>query len=94
MQLALHREILKRRNSVYAHTDETPLRYLRPLGHPDSRTRWVREPWDGAFPESWSPPTLSMLDGILVLAAMHLESFIVEIEQVRQRIVQAEEAPH
>lgn len=85
-----HKEILSRRNSVYAHTDETPLRQiLLQLADPGDRAAWVRD--QGDLSEQWFPPTREMLDDVVALAVAHLESFLAAIEEVRALILATEE---
>jgi len=84
-----HKEILSRRNSVYAHTGETPLRQVLQLAEPGDRAAWVRD--QGDLSEQWFPPTRELLDDVAALAAAHLESFLAEIEEVRSLILATEE---
>jgi hypothetical protein len=79
-----HEEILSRRNAVYAHTDETPLRQILELSDPAKLEDWLSEP-GGELREEWHPPTDAMLGDVMALTTAHLASFVHEIDAVRAR---------
>jgi signal transduction histidine kinase len=86
---ASHEEILSRRNAVYAHTDETPLRRILELSDPARLEDWLSEP-GGELSEEWHPPTGAMLGDVIVLTTAHLASFLQEIDARRaQRLASA-----
>jgi hypothetical protein len=87
---ASHEEILERRNRVYAHTDETPLRRILELSNAAERAAWVREQRE--LSEEWFPPTREGLEDVVALATAHLESFLSEIDEVSNRILATEGA--
>lgn len=87
---ASHEGILERRNRVYAHTDETPLRRILELASAAERAAWVRD--QGELSEEWFPPTAAGLADVVALAAAHLESILSEIDEVRIRILATEES--
>jgi hypothetical protein len=87
---ATHNEILERRNRVYAHTDETPLRRIIELSNAEERAAAVRK--EVEYLEQWFPPTRDGLADVVALAVAHLESLMAEIDEVRARIVVLEES--
>lgn len=85
-----HADILERRNRVYAHTDETPLRRILELSNAAERAAWVREQRE--LSEVWFPPTREGLEDVVALATAHLEAFLSEIDEVSTRILAIEGA--
>jgi signal transduction histidine kinase len=82
-------ELLSRRNAVYAHTDETPLRRILELSDPAKLEDWLSEP-RGELREEWHPPTNAMLGDVIALTTAHLGSFLDEIDALRtQRLSSA-----
>lgn len=79
-----HEEILSRRDAVYAHTDETPLRRILELSDPAKLEDWFSEP-GGELSEAWHPPTDAMLGDAIALAMAHLTSFLHEMDALRGR---------
>lgn len=84
-----HKEVLARRNMVYAHSDGGTLRQILEIADPSAREQWVRN--QGGFAElseRWESPRREMLDDLRQLASAHLTSFLADIEDVRTRVNQ------
>lgn len=82
-----HDEVLKRRNTVYAHTDRSQLRRIVELADAASRETLLQELWESGFHEEWSEMTVRGLDDIAELAAAHLGLVLEQIEKVRKLIL-------
>lgn len=82
-----HEEILRRRNTVYAHTDETQLRRTIELADPAGREAMLRDQWEADLHEEWSEVTITGLDDVAELAAAHLGKVLEEIEKLSIRIL-------
>jgi hypothetical protein len=83
-----HQEALKRRNTVYAHTDDAQLRRMIELRDQQSREAMLREQWGSELHEEWSGVTTAGLDDVAELAAVHLGKVLSEIETVRSRVME------
>jgi hypothetical protein len=78
-QRAAHHEALHFRDTVFAHTDETPGREV--LEIPDATEEWFLH---------WLHPTPKGLDTAIALAKAHLVSFLAELEHVNADIASYE----
>jgi hypothetical protein len=88
---ASHDELLRRRNSVYAHNDETPLRQILELADQGTVMAWV-ERSDGKLSEEWHSPTDGVLEDLVRLATLNLERFTDDAEGVKQRLSEFRDA--
>jgi hypothetical protein len=82
---ASHEELLTRRNSVYAHNDETTLRQILEFADERTFTAWLQQP-DGTSSEAWDSPAEGALTDLMTLTTRHLERFSTEAEHIRQRL--------
>ena len=82
---ASHDEIVFRRNRVYAHTDQSPLRRILEMKDAKERAAWVEN--RGELREEWFPPTREGLQTAIALAQAHLHRFLQEIDEVREQIL-------
>ncbi len=82
---ASHDEIVFRRNRVYAHTDQSPLRRILEMKDAKERAAWVEN--RGELREEWFPPTREGLQTAIALAQAHLYRFLQEIDEVREQIL-------
>ena len=76
-----HEQIIKRRNAVYAHTDETDMRQIQLSSH--ALDRWLSG--QGEVQHQWESPTAGMLQDVIDLAGIHLEKFLDEIVKIQKR---------
>ena len=88
-ELLESREILARRNTVYAHTDDSPNRRILEFRDPTMVERWLRA--DAVFSEEWHHPAEAMLRDLMELARIHLDSFTDEANEVGQLILVSDE---
>lgn len=74
----IHEELRKRRNKVYAHTDQSPYRLIRRLADPES----------GALTdfEQWSPPDRALNTAIAALAAANARAFDNEARAIERML--------
>lgn len=86
---ATHKEILVRRHTVYAHTDNTAHRRILELGDPTVLAEWLRDP-AATFTEEWHSPTDAGLRDLMALSKAHLDAFVDEIGRVRLRVLNCE----
>jgi hypothetical protein len=82
---ARHRDIMGRRDTVYAHTDESDHRQVLEFSDADALVAWLRQP--GEFSYHWEFPAPEILDDVVALAEANLVSFGTEHEKLRVRIV-------
>jgi hypothetical protein len=83
-QRAAHGQMIKLRNAVYAHTDQTPLRQILEFADDATLAVWASD--GGDLSEQWHPPTRELLSDLVGLAAANLASFDAEVAQLRRRI--------
>jgi hypothetical protein len=83
---ASHDELMRRRNSVYAHNDETPLRRILEFADDQALRTWVEQP-ASTLSEEWHSPTDGVLRDVMTLSRLHLDRFTDEAEDIRQRLL-------
>jgi hypothetical protein len=76
---ASHHEIMERRHRSYAHTDDTPFRFV------DEIDAWLDHGDDGRLRQSWDSPLDVLLEHVLILAHAHRARFHDEILAIRSR---------
>jgi len=81
--LASHDEVLRRRNAVHAHTDETDLRRILQTTSPAGLHEWLWE--SGELLEQWFSPKPEILSYIAALAKANLAAFLGEIEAIASK---------
>lgn len=81
--LASHGEMIRRRNAVHAHTDETDLRRILQTTSPAGLREWLHN--SGELVEQWYSPEPEMLRDIAALAKANLTRFLSEIEAITAR---------
>lgn len=81
--LASHDEVIRRRNAVHAHTDETDLRCILQTTSPAELRGWLHD--SGELLEQWFSAEPEMLREIAELAKANLAGFLSEIEAIASR---------
>ena len=101
----LHREIVDLRNTVYAHSDNSPFRQVRRSADLDDMWRWpedlarlVRDrdlSFESEIREQWFAPTEPALRALRQLAGANRAHFAVQIDDLTQRLRQySDESTH
>jgi hypothetical protein len=75
-----HNEIVRRRNTVYAHTDETGLRHILQTTGTAELAQWLSG--QGELSEQWFSPKREMLADVVALARANLRTFLEEINEI------------
>lgn len=76
-----HKQIIRRRNAVYAHTDETDMRQIQLSG--PALDLWLSG--QGELRHQWESPTAGMLQDVIDLAGIHLKKFHDAIVKIQKR---------
>jgi hypothetical protein len=80
----VHDAYLEQRNKVYAHTDETDYRVILDLDDDEWLGQFLEH--GPRFGETWAPPTPDLLEDVRALAVANRESFVEELNRLRERL--------
>jgi hypothetical protein len=88
-----HRELIKRRNTVYAHTDHTDHRMARTFRSPEEGFELLRNFETGVVHEEWDSLSDNGFISLRELAAHHHGKVVSELDRLRAKFEDAGQLP-